>query len=162
LHIDPIDKSIVVSVEVIRSTYYYKQALLLEVCRTAILFSTNLKLFPCIQYISFLYTSRKPYSPGKEVLYSILIESSIPIKLIRLIKICLNENYNKVLILKHLSYMIALQNGLFPLLFIMTFQDTIRKARQKKNQNVLELNGPNQLLVCAVNVNLLESKHREE
>jgi hypothetical protein len=41
----------------------------------------------------------------KEVLYNILIEFGIPMKLIGLIKVCLNETYSKVHIGKHLSNM---------------------------------------------------------
>jgi hypothetical protein len=38
-----------------------------------------------------------------EVLYNILIEFGITMKLVRLIKMCLNETYSKVRISKHLS-----------------------------------------------------------
>jgi hypothetical protein len=40
---------------------------------------------------------------GKEVLYNTLIEFGIPMKLARLIKMCLNEIYSKVRIGKRLS-----------------------------------------------------------
>jgi hypothetical protein len=47
---------------------------------------------------------KKAYdSVRQEVLYNILIEFGIPMKLVRLIKICLNETYSKVRIGKHLS-----------------------------------------------------------
>jgi hypothetical protein len=45
----------------------------------------------------------------REVLCSILIEFGVPMKLIRLIKMCLNETYNKVCIGKHLTNVL---NGL--------------------------------------------------
>jgi hypothetical protein len=45
-------------------------------------------------------------------LYSILTKFGVPMKLARLIKICLNETYNKVCIGKHLSYNFPIQNGL--------------------------------------------------
>jgi hypothetical protein len=51
-------------------------------------------------------------SVRREVLYNILIEFGIPMKLVRLIKICLNETYSKVCIGKHLSNCFPIQNGL--------------------------------------------------
>jgi hypothetical protein len=48
----------------------------------------------------------------REVLYSIPIEFGIPMKLVRLIKMCLNETYSKVHIGKHLSDTFPIQNGL--------------------------------------------------
>jgi hypothetical protein len=42
---------------------------------------------------------------------SILIEFGVPIKLIRLIKMCLNETHTKVRIGKHLSDSFPIQNG---------------------------------------------------
>jgi hypothetical protein len=58
-----------------------------------------------------------------EVLYSILIEFGVPLKLVRLIKMCLNKTYSKVHIGKHMSDDFPIQNGLnqgdalLPLLF---------------------------------------------
>jgi hypothetical protein len=46
------------------------------------------------------------------VLYSILIEFGVPMKLVRLIKICLNGTYSKDSIGKHLSDSFPIQNGL--------------------------------------------------
>jgi hypothetical protein len=62
------------------------------------------------------------YSVKREVHYYILLEFGIPTKLIRLIKMCLNETYNKVRIGKLLSDKFPIQNGLkqdvlSPLLF---------------------------------------------
>jgi hypothetical protein len=48
----------------------------------------------------------------REVLYIILIEIGVPMKLVRLIKMCLNETYSKVRIGKHLSDSFPIQNGL--------------------------------------------------
>jgi hypothetical protein len=42
-------------------------------------------------------------SVWREVLYNIHIEFGVPMKLLRLIKICLNKMYSKVRIGKHLS-----------------------------------------------------------
>jgi hypothetical protein len=62
-------------------------------------------------------------SVKREVLYNILVESGMPKKLIRLIKMCLNETYSKVRIGKLLSDKFPIPNGfkqgdaLSPLLF---------------------------------------------
>jgi hypothetical protein len=72
----------------------------------------------------------------REVLYNILIEFGIPKKLIRLIKMCLNEIYSKVYIGKHLSDSIPIQNGLkqgddlSPLLFNFALEYAIRRSRK--------------------------------
>jgi hypothetical protein len=49
---------------------------------------------------------------GVQVLYNIFIEFGIPTKLVKLIKICLNETYSKVCIRKYLSDSFPIQNGL--------------------------------------------------
>jgi hypothetical protein len=79
-------------------------------------------------------------------------------KLVRLIKMCLNKMYSKVCISKHLSYNFPIQTGLkrdvlSPLLFELVLQYTIRKVQG--NQIALELNGTHQLLAYADDVNLL-------
>jgi len=51
-------------------------------------------------------------SVRREVLYNILIEFSIPMKLVRLIKMCLNETYSRILVGKHLSDMFPMRNVL--------------------------------------------------
>jgi len=55
---------------------------------------------------------KKAYdSVMREVLY-ILLEFGIPKKLVRLIKVCLNETYSKVHVGKLLSATFPIQNGL--------------------------------------------------
>jgi hypothetical protein len=62
-------------------------------------------------------------SVRREALYKFLIEFGIPMKLVRLIKICLNETYSKVHTGKNVSGAFPIQNGpkrgdvLSPLLF---------------------------------------------
>ena len=55
---------------------------------------------------------KRPYdSVRREVLYSILNEFGIPLKLARLIKICMNETYSTVRVGKHLSDMFSTRNN---------------------------------------------------
>jgi len=51
-------------------------------------------------------------SVRREVLYIILIEFGIPMKLVRLIKMCLTETYRKVRVGKNLFYIFPIRNGL--------------------------------------------------
>jgi hypothetical protein len=51
-------------------------------------------------------------SVRKEVLYNILIEFGVPMKQVRLIKMCLTEAYSTVRVRKILSDMFPIRNGL--------------------------------------------------
>jgi len=51
-------------------------------------------------------------SVRREVLYNILNEFEIPMKLVRLTETCLNETYSKVSIGKYLLVVKSIQNGL--------------------------------------------------
>jgi hypothetical protein len=95
----------------------------------------------------------------REVLYNILIEFGILMKLVRLIKMCLNETYSKIYVGKNLSGTFSIQNGLkqgdalSPLFFSFTIEYAIGKVQENKVD--LELNGTHQLLVYADDINLL-------
>jgi len=60
----------------------------------------------------FVYSEKACDSVRKEVLYTILNESVIPMKLVMLIKMCLNKIYSEVHIGKNLSDAFPIQNGL--------------------------------------------------
>ena len=51
-------------------------------------------------------------SVTREVLYNILTEFGIPMKLVRLVKLCLTVRYSRVWVGKNLSDMFPIRNGL--------------------------------------------------
>jgi hypothetical protein len=103
---------------------------------------------------------KKAYdSVRKEVLYNILIDFGIPTKLVRIIKMCLNEMYSRVLVGKNLSDMFPIRNGfkqgdaLSPLLFNFALEYVIKRVHV--NQDGLKLNDTHQLVVYANDVNIM-------
>jgi hypothetical protein len=70
----------------------------------------------------------------REVLYNILIEFGIPMKLVKLIKMCLNETRSKVCIGKNLADAFSIQSGmkqgdtLLQLLFNFALEYAIRNG----------------------------------
>jgi len=94
----------------------------------------------------------------REVLYNILIEFGIPMKLVRLIKMCLNETCSRVWVGKNLSVMFPIRNclkrdALSPFPFICAVEYAIRRVQV--NQDDLKLNDTHQLLVYDDDVNIL-------
>ena len=103
---------------------------------------------------------KKAYdSIRREVLYNILIEYVIPMKLVSLIKMCLTETCSGVQVGRNLSDMFPIRNGLekgdavSPLLFNFTLEYAIKMVQV--NQNDLKLNGTHQFVVYADDVNML-------
>ena len=92
-------------------------------------------------------------------MYNILIESGVPKKLVRLVKMCLTETYSRVRVGKNLSDRFPIRKGLkqgdalSPLLFNFAFDFAI--GRVQVNQDGLTLNGTHQLLAYADDDNIL-------
>ena len=68
-------------------------------------------------------------------MYNILIESGIPMSLVRLIKMCVTETYSRVLVGKHLSDIFPSRNGfkqgdaMSSLLFKFALEYIIRRVQ---------------------------------
>ena len=87
------------------------------------------------QCISSLQTPKKAQdSVRRGILYNILIEFGIPMKLVRVIKMYLNETHNTLWVGKHLSDMFVIKNGwkqgdgLTPLLLNFVLEYAIRRV----------------------------------
>jgi hypothetical protein len=71
---------------------------------------------------------KKAYdSVKREVLYNILLEFGIPKKLVRLIKMCLNETYSKIHVGKRMSYTFS-----FRMLFSSALEYSIKKVQENQ------------------------------
>ena len=64
------------------------------------------------QLLVFIDFKKAYDSVRREVLYNILIQFGTPMKLVRLIKLCLNETYSKVFVGKHLCHILPIKSGL--------------------------------------------------
>ena len=105
-------------------------------------------------YIDF---KKANVSVRREVLYGVLIEFGMPMKLVILIQMCLKATCNSGRLGKYLSYTFCIKNGLksrdvlWLWLFTITLDYAIRKVQ--KNEEGLKLNGTHHFLIYADDVN---------
>jgi len=87
----------------------------------------------------------------KEVLYNVLIEFGMPMKLVILIKMCLSNTWHTVRLNRHLSNMLFIKNGLktrdalLLWLFSVAVEYAIKKV--KESEEGLNLNAIRHFLV---------------
>ena len=92
-------------------------------------------------------------------MYNILIEFGIPMKMVRLIEMCLSETYSRNRIGNHLSDMFPVKSGLkqrdalSPLLCNIALEYATRRVQV--NQDGWKLNGTHQILVYTDDENML-------
>jgi hypothetical protein len=103
---------------------------------------------------------KKAYDSVKwEGSYNILIEFGIPLKLVRLLELHLNETYSRICASRHLSDMFLIYNVLkpgdylLPLFFNLVLEYAIWSIQV--NQESFKLKGTHQLLVYAHDVRTL-------
>ena len=101
-----------------------------------------------------------------EVLYNNLIAFDIPVELVRLTKMCLNETYSRARVRKHLSDIFPVENCLDQgdALWQLSLNIALEHARSVQiNQDGLKLNGTYHLFVYADDLNILgESVHKTQ
>ena len=95
----------------------------------------------------------------REVLFNILIELGIPMKLVQLIKVCLNETYSRDRQARIFSDIFSTKNGWNKMLYHHCFSTlllayTIRRVQV--NPEGLKLNGTYQHLIYTDDVTILD------